>query len=303
MSGLLSDEPRVGYIGEADYAGPRAGRQGRRRPSLWASERGSASLVPMNVERAMVIFAHPDDAEFGTAGTVASWTRSGIEVAYVCVTDGSAGSNEPGVVREELAEIRLAEQRAACDVLGVEDLTVVGIQDGYVELTLGLRRALTREVRRFRPDILVAPDPTRYWDDSRSYINHIDHRTVGQACMAVANPDSSTRPMFPELLAEGFEPHELPYLWIGTFGAEADTYVDITETIETKIQALRCHKSQIHDWPVDEWIRDRARERAEGQGFEYAEAFKTFKLREHEEERRGQTDETGAGDGGEQGRG
>jgi LmbE family N-acetylglucosaminyl deacetylase len=240
----------------------------------------------VDFQRVMVIFAHPDDAEFGNAGTVARWTKEGAEVAYVCVTDGSAGSNEPGVVREELAVLREAEQRAACEVLGVHDVTFLGIQDGYVELTLDLRRDLTREVRRFRPDLLVAPDPTRYWDESRLYINHSDHRTVGQACMAVVNPDSSTRPMFPELLDEGYEPHEIPYLWIPMMTSDADTFVDITETVETKIQALRCHKSQIHDWPVDEWIRDRARERAEGHDMEFAESFKTFKLRERERERR-----------------
>src|SRR5438105_5674372 len=109
----------------------------------------------------MVVFAHPDDAEFGSAGTVAGWTRDGTDVAYVCVTDGSAGSNEPGVRREELAHIREAEQRAACEVLGVRDCTFVGVPDGMVEVTLDLRRAITREVRRFRPDVLVAPDPSR----------------------------------------------------------------------------------------------------------------------------------------------
>jgi len=243
-------------------------------------------------ERAMVIFAHPDDAEFGSAGTVAKWTRSGTEVGYVCVTDGSAGSNEPGVVREELARVREAEQRAACSVLGVEDVTILGIPDGLVEVTVDLRRDLTRQVRRFRPDVLVTPDPTRYWDETRSYINHWDHRAVGVACMAVVNPDSSTRPMFPELLEEGFEPFEIPYLWIPTYGGEADTFVDITETMETKVQALLCHESQIHDWPVDEWVRTRAKERGEPHGIEYAESFKTFNLRETPSApREGQPDE------------
>ena len=236
----------------------------------------------MEFERAMVVFAHPDDAEFGSAGTVASWTRAGAEVVYVCVTDGSAGSNEPGVIREELAEVREAEQRAACDVLGVTDCVFLGIPDGLVEVTLDFRRSLTRAVRRFRPDVLVTPDPTRFWDEERRYINHSDHRAVGQACMAVLNPDSSTRPMFPELLEEGLEPFEVRYLWIPTWGGEADTYVDITDTIEVKIQALRCHKSQIHDWPVDEWIRERAHKRGEPAGVEFAESFKTFKLREEE---------------------
>jgi LmbE family N-acetylglucosaminyl deacetylase len=236
----------------------------------------------MEFDRAMVVFAHPDDGEFGSAGTVASWTRQGTEVAYVCVTDGSAGSNEPGVVREELAEIRQAEQRAACDVLGVNDCVFLGIPDGMVEVTFDLRRAITREVRRFRPDVLVTPDPMRYWDDERRYINHTDHRAVGQACMAVVNPDASTRPMFAELLAEGFEPFEIRYLWIPAWDGSIDTYVDISETIDVKIEALRCHKSQIHDWPVDEWIRERAQKRGESAGMAFAETFRTFKLREED---------------------
>jgi LmbE family N-acetylglucosaminyl deacetylase len=236
----------------------------------------------MEFDRAMVVFAHPDDGEFGSAGTVASWTRQGTEVVYVCVTDGSAGSNEPGVVREELAELRQAEQRAACDVLGVTDCVFLGVPDGMVEVTLDLRRAITREVRRFRPDVLVTPDPTRYWDDERRYINHTDHRAVGQVCMAVVNPDASTRPMFPELLDEGFEPFEIRYLWIPAWDGSIDTYIDISETIEAKIEALRCHKSQIHDWPVDEWIRERAQKRGEAAGMAFAETFRTFKLREED---------------------
>jgi len=238
----------------------------------------------VNFKRALVVFAHPDDAEFGTAGTVATWTRNGGEVAYVCVTDGSAGSNEPGVRRDELAPIREAEQRAACEVLGVSDCTFLGVPDGMVEVTLDLRRAITRQVRRFRPDVLVAPDPSRLWDEERRYINHSDHRAVGLACLAVVNPDSSTRPMFPELLDEGLEPFELHNLWIPTWDGNVDTFVDITDTIETKIEALRCHKSQIHDWPVDEWIRARAKERGAPKGLEYAETFGTFRLRQADDE-------------------
>jgi LmbE family N-acetylglucosaminyl deacetylase len=231
----------------------------------------------------MVVFAHPDDAEFGSSGTVATWTRAGCEVAYVCVTDGSAGSNEPGAKREELRVVREAEQRAACEVLGVKDLTILGYVDGEVEPTLALRRDITRQVRRFRPDVLVAPDPTRFWDESRSYVNHPDHRAVGVASMSVVNPDSPTRPQFPELLDEGFEPFEIPNLWIPTHDADADTFVDISETIETKIAALRCHASQLGDEPVDDWIRSRAKERGAARGLEYAECFKTFRLKDEDE--------------------
>ncbi len=238
----------------------------------------------MNFERALIAFAHPDDAEFGTAGTIAKWVQSGTEVTYVCVTDGSAGSNEPGATREELRRIRQEELLAACEVLGVKDCVFLGWVDGEVEVTLDLRKALTREVRRVRPDVFVAPDPTRFWDEERSYINHPDHRNVGVACMAVVNPDSPTRPQFPDLLDQGMEPFEIPNLWIPTYEGEADTFVDITDTIDLKIEALGCHKSQIHDMPVDDWIRKRAKERGAARGMEYAESFRTFDFsREHED--------------------
>jgi LmbE family N-acetylglucosaminyl deacetylase len=231
--------------------------------------------------KVMVVFAHPDDAEFGSGGTVATWAKAGTEVTYVCVTDGSAGSNEPGVTREAVAPVREAEQRAAAEVLGVQEVVFLGWPDGEVEPTLDLRRAITRQVRRVRPDLLVAPDPTRYWDETRSYINHPDHRNVGVAAMAVVNPDSSTRPQFAELLDEGLEPFEIRYLWIPTYSNDADTFVDISDTIDLKIEALRCHKSQIQDpVPMDEWIRNRAKDRGEPRGIPFAEAFRTFALRE-----------------------
>ena len=230
-------------------------------------------------------FAHPDDAEFGTAGTTAKWVQAGTEVTYVCVTDGSAGSNEPGATREELRRIRREEQLAACQALGVKDCVFLGWLDGEVEVTLELRKALTREVRRVRPDVLVAPDPIRFWDEERSYINHPDHRNVGIACMAVVNPDSPTRPQFPELLDEGFEPFEIPNLWIPAYEGEADTFVDISDTMDLKIEALRRHESQIRGMPIDDWLRKRAKERGAVRGMEYAESFRTFDFSREREDR------------------
>jgi LmbE family N-acetylglucosaminyl deacetylase len=234
----------------------------------------------MTFQRAMAVFAHPDDAEFGMAGTIAKWVREGAEVEYVCVTDGSAGSNEPGVVREELVRTRMAEQRAACEVLGVKNVTFLGWVDGTVEATLELRKAITRQVRRFRPDVFIIPDPSRLWDRERGYINHPDHKAVGLAGLAVVNPDASTRPQFTELLDEGLEPFEIPNLWMPVWDEDADTFTDITDTVETKIEALRCHVSQIHDWPVDEWIRQRAKERGAPHGLAFAESFRTFSLKD-----------------------
>jgi LmbE family N-acetylglucosaminyl deacetylase len=228
----------------------------------------------------MVVFAHPDDAEWGSSATVAKWIREGAAVEYVCVTDGSAGWNGPDMTRERLAGIRREEQLAACESLGVQRCDFLGYVDGLVEVTPDLRRDITRHVRRFRPDVLVVPDPSRLWDRERGYVNHTDHRAVGMACLAVINPDSPSRPMFPELLEEGHEPFEIPNAWMPVMGDDADTAVDVTQTIEAKIDALRCHKSQIHDWPVDEWVKARAKDRGAPHGLEYAETFRTFRLKD-----------------------
>ena len=230
----------------------------------------------MKLERALVLFAHPDDAEFGFGGTVAKWAAGGCEVRYVCVTDGSAGSNEPGVTREQLRPIRKREQLAACEVLGVSQCVFLGYVDGELELTLDLRRAVTREVRRFRPDVLVGPDPARLWNRKRDYINHSDHRVVGEVALCAVMPDSPTRLQFPELLDEGFEPFEVPALWLGS--EEADTYVDVSLHFETKLQALACHESQVADLPYETWVRERAQDLGALAGVRYAEGFRTFDL-------------------------
>lgn len=234
----------------------------------------------MKFERILAIFAHPDDAEWGFSGSVAGWVRDGARVRYVCVTDGAAGSNEPGADIPRLIETRREEQLAACEVLGVEGCAFLGITDGTVEVTTDLRRALTREARGFRPDMIVVPDASRLWDRERGYVNHRDHRMVGEACLALVNPDSPTRPQFPELIGEGFEPFEIPNMWMPVGGEGADTIVDITATIEQKVAALRCHKSQIHDWPVEDWIRQRAKTIGAADGFDYGESFRTFRLKD-----------------------
>src|SRR5438445_6746147 len=132
----------------------------------------------MRFERALAVFAHPDDGEFGFAGTVAKLVREGSEMHYVCITDGSAGSNEPGVTREELRPVREREQRAAAAALGVKSVTFLGEVDGMLDVTLDTRRKVCREVRRLRPEVLVAPDPSRLLVGS-GYINHWDHKQAG----------------------------------------------------------------------------------------------------------------------------
>lgn len=233
----------------------------------------------MRFASALVMFAHPDDAEYMCGGTIAAWAKEGTEVHYCVITDGSAGSNEPGVVREELAVVREAEQRAAAEILGVKDLTFLGFVDGELEVNLETRRAVTGVVRRVRPEVIVAPDPSRLWSGS-GYINHWDHKQAGTLALCAVMPDAPSRPQFPELLDEGLEPFEIPNLWLGS--EDADTYVDITPTIDTKLAALAAHQSQ-HAEASAPWVRERARKLGEEAGVEYAEAFKTFSFEDDEE--------------------
>jgi LmbE family N-acetylglucosaminyl deacetylase len=230
---------------------------------------------------ALVLFAHPDDAEFMCGGTIARWTREGCEVHYVVITDGSAGSNEPGVTREQMRPVREREQRAAAEVLGVRSVTMLGEVDGTLEVNLDTRRKVCREVRRMRPEVIVAPDPSRLWTDN--YVNHWDHKQAGLLALTAVMPDAPTRPMFPELLDEGFEPFEVPNLWLAS--NEPDVYVDVTETMDTKLAALAAHGSQ-GTREAEPWVRKRAEELAAQSelGCTYAEGFKALRFVDDEED-------------------
>ncbi|HEY7660304.1 MAG TPA: PIG-L deacetylase family protein [Actinomycetota bacterium] len=232
----------------------------------------------MRFESALVIFAHPDDGEFMCGGTVGAWVREGTEVHYCVVTDGSAGSNEPGVTREGLIPIREREQRAAADVLGVKSVSFLGFRDGELEVNLETRRAVTRVVRSVRPEVIIAPDPSRLWYGNR-YINHWDHKQAGTLALCAVMPDAPSRPQFSELLDEGLEPFEVPNLWLSS--EEPDTYVDITESLDLKIESLRRHASQGTE-DSEPWVRERARELGEAAGLGAAEGFKTFLLQDED---------------------
>jgi LmbE family N-acetylglucosaminyl deacetylase len=226
-----------------------------------------------------VLFAHPDDAEFMCGGTVAKWARDGCEVHYIVCTDGSAGSNEPGARREDVAQIREREQRAAADVLGVKSIAFLGEPDGLLEVNPRTRKMVTREIRRLRPEVLVAPDPSRLWFAS-GYVNHWDHKQAGLLALTAVMPDAPTRVMFQELEDEGLEPYEIPNLYLS--GNDPDAFVDITGTIDTKIEALAQHVSEEGEAAAP-WVRERAREVGEAAGMEYAEAFKAFRFVDDDE--------------------
>lgn len=234
--------------------------------------------------RVLVIQAHPDDVEFSAAGTIAKWVKEGAEVHYCSITSGDKGSPDPAISGPELATIREREQRNACDVLGVKSVIFLGYLDATLVPDLNLRRELTRVIRRVKPDVLMCQDPTMRYSGQR-YINHPDHIAAGEAALAAVFPSARDIKTFPELLAEGLEPHITPEIYI--YGArEADLWVDISDTIETKIAALQEHKSQVGDNDeklaemMHEWGRESARlhpHRPDDFG-EYAESFKYMKL-------------------------
>ena len=193
--------------------------------------------------RVLVIAAHPDDVDFGSAGTVARWTGAGIEVIYCIVTDGDAGGHDESVPRAEVPALRRAEQTAAAKQVGVHDLRFLGYLDGRVEATLALRKDLARVIRQVRPDRLLCPSPERNY--ARLPANHPDHRAVGSAALDAVYPDARNPFAFPELLAdEGLEAWIVPEVWIS--GTVTPThYVDVTQTFPQKIAALKSHVSQV----------------------------------------------------------
>jgi LmbE family N-acetylglucosaminyl deacetylase len=232
-----------------------------------------------NVEnplRILGIFAHPDDSEFTCGGSAAVWAGEGAEITYVIVTNGAAGSNDPNQDLAELVRVREAEQRAACTVLGVREVLFLGHPDGSLQPTLELRRELTRIIRKLKPDRVISGDPSAMFYGNE-YINHPDHRAAAEAAVYAVFPSACTRPIFPELLAEGYEPHQVKELYVMGDDAHANTYVDISNTLERKIEALRCHKSQID--PGDgQWVREWAAETGKARELAYAEAFRVMKL-------------------------
>ena len=196
------------------------------------------------VDRVLVITAHPDDVDFGAAGTVAAWTDQGVHVAYCVVTDGDAGGFDPDVPRSKIPEIRRAEQEAAAKVVGVNDVTFLGYPDGRLTATIELRRDLARVIRRERPQRVLCPSAER--NLARIYASHPDHLAAGEAAICAVYPDARNPFAFPELMKEGLDAHTVPEVWIMA-APRRDRYVDITATIEAKISALMCHVSQLPD--------------------------------------------------------
>jgi LmbE family N-acetylglucosaminyl deacetylase len=217
----------------------------------------------------MVVTPHPDDAEFGVAGTAARWIREGKEVIYVVCTNGDKGTSDINMKPEELARIREEEQLAAAKVIGVREVVFLRYPDQSLEDTPEFRKAIVRQIRTFRPETVVTADPYR------RYIWHRDHRITGRVTLDAVFPYARDLYAYPDLLAEGLQPHKVREVLL--WGSEEPNYrSDITDTFDIKLAALRCHQSQIGDRPnpeLEERLRQRCKLMAEGSDCELAEAF------------------------------
>lgn len=229
-------------------------------------------------ERIMVIVAHPDDADFGPAGTIAGWVRAGSVAHLVCCTSGDAGADDPTTDPLQLARLRETEQRAAAQVVGYEAVTFLHRPDGALQNDLPLREQLVRLIRSFRPDAVMTMDPTVLIHED-GYVQHTDHRAAGMAALDAVYPAARNPMAFPHLAVdEGLAAHEVKWLYL-FFTDRADAWIDTTETIDTRIAALREHRSQLRaPDELEGRIREWGREAGERIGAGAADAFRVVEL-------------------------
>ena len=232
-------------------------------------------LDEQEVERVLVVTAHPDDVDFGASGTVAGWTATGIEVTYAIVTNGDAGGSDHSVPREEIPAIRQFEQRAAAAAVGVTDVRFLGYVDGELVVSHDLRRDISRVIRQVRPDRMLIQSPDRNWE--RIAASHPDHMAAGQAAIQAVYPDARNPFAHPTLLTdEGLEAWTVREVWVMA-GTEPNHFVDITDRFDSKIAALRAHESQTGGMEqLDEFVRAWAARNAAAAGLpegRLAEAF------------------------------
>jgi LmbE family N-acetylglucosaminyl deacetylase len=228
-------------------------------------------------ERVLVVAAHPDDIEFGAAGTVARWVAEGARVSYLVVTRGDKGSDDPTVDPVALAETREHEQRAAAREIGVEGVDFLDEPDGQVEATLRLRERITHAIRSLRPEVVMTHDPTVVFVNNE-WVNHPDHRAVGQATVDAVYPTARDPLNFREHLDRGLDAWKVAELYLWSTN-EANQIVDVGDTIERKIAALAHHHSQFHDFAeTAKWLRRTAEELGERTGYRAAEGFRRVML-------------------------
>jgi len=227
-------------------------------------------------ESAMAIFAHPDDIEFSCSGTMARWARSGSRICYVLCTSCDVCIATPGMTKARATEIREAESTEAARITGVNNLVFLREPDCMLEATLALRKKLVREIRRFRPEVVVAGDPTVIWAGS-DYINHPDHRAAALCAIDAVFPASGQPNLYEELEEEGLHAHKVRKVYIAGW-SQTDLFVNIDSTIDVKVAAMRAHTSQMGDWDPESRIKEWAAESAKGKEMGFAESFRVVTL-------------------------
>lgn len=235
-----------------------------------------APIDDAEIERVLVVTAHPDDLDFGAGGTIAQWTAKGIEVSYCICTNGDQGGEDPDVPREEMPKIRQREQRDAGKVLGVSNIEFLNYRDGWLEPTIELRKKIVREIRRVRPQRMLIQSPERNWD--RLFSSHPDHMAAGEAAIQAVYPDARNAFAFQDLLEEGFEPWRVLEVWVMSHN-NPDHYVDITDTFDKKIAALHAHVSQTaHNAEMPEMVRAWGERNAIAQGLPEGRVAEVFRI-------------------------
>ena len=230
--------------------------------------------------RGMVVVAHADDAEFGCSGTVVKLCSEGWELVYVMCTDGSKGTSDREITGSELVKMRRQEQINAGKVLGLKDVVFLDHEDSMLQPTLDLRRDIAREIRRYKPDVVICTYPMRTLDGGWG-VGHPDHLAAGEAALSAVFPAARDHLTFPELLEAGLEPHKVAEVWMMGH-PEPDLWVDVTNFMDTSVKALMQHASQM-DGRTQEYMGERMREwrrrSGVGKGMQYAEAFKRINFR------------------------
>lgn len=224
------------------------------------------------------VAAHPDDLDVGAGGTMAHFAQQGAEVHYLILTDGSKGSDDPAMSSADLIHIRQDEQQKALDSIGGKSITFLHYPDGELEVTMDLKKEIVKTIRTLKPDVIITMDPSVIYSLTKGIINHPDHRAAGQATLDAVFPLARDRLTFPELHAAGYEPHKTTTLLLVNFDS-SNFVVDITDTFDKKMLALKAHTSQFGDLDGSTWAWDMAKEQGQQAGYDLAESFIRIDIR------------------------
>ena len=230
------------------------------------------TLTPLRPKIVLGIAAHPDDLDVGAGGTLAHFASQGAEVHYLILTDGGKGSDDPSMTSAQLTAIRHSEQQTALEIIGGKSITFLDYPDGELEVTMELKKHIVKAIRSIKPDVVITMDPTVIYSAANGIINHPDHRAAGQATLDAVFPLARDRLTFPELLIDGFEPHKTATILLVNFN-DSNFAVDITNTFDTKMNALKAHVSQFGDLENSTWVRSMAEAQGQKAGCALAESF------------------------------